>query len=39
VLVVKGKVQTQDGVWSLLVTKIAALPGASKEASHSHDYK
>ncbi|MBJ7603637.1 MAG: error-prone DNA polymerase [Candidatus Dormibacteraeota bacterium] len=39
VLVVDGKVQTQDGVWSLLVTKIAALPGASKETSHSHDYK
>ncbi len=39
ILVIDGVVQSLDGVWSVLATAIAALDGAAKESSHSHDYK
>jgi len=39
ILVIDGVVQSLDGVWSVLATAIAALDGATKESSHSHDYK
>ncbi|MDQ6771538.1 MAG: DNA polymerase III subunit alpha, partial [Candidatus Dormibacteraeota bacterium] len=39
VLVIDGVVQSQDGVWSLLATEIAALAGADRESTRSHDYR
>jgi error-prone DNA polymerase len=39
VLVIDGVVQSVDGVWSLLASRIEAISGASKEHSRSHDYK
>ena len=38
-LVIDGVMQRQDGVHSVLATHVAALPGAAKESSRSHDYK
>jgi error-prone DNA polymerase len=39
VLVIDGIVQSIDGVWSLLATRIEPLQGAAKEHTRSHDYK